>query len=351
MCKYHIRNYTSCRHNKLIRKESCWQDQMEGCFSCFSLSSWLYPSGTHLKVTIHTTMTGSCHVCDKYQRNNTRRDYGNFVTQSSYGVESSQGAGQTQASDYSCGGLNERPVRTPDRTYQPDGYQAEAQMSYPSPQQRETGSLQIPSYGYARQLHRARFVAQPSRLQAPSNRQNNNRSVNNFSDPSPYELEVSFGNRESFRVKSRNLTATPRRTHTEPSQHELQVSPSNSGNARSLSEHQEGTRDDTGNNRSERPRHQFRRGNMDVMDRLPRPAPSPIDGERPPVNNRVAALRGERRTRSSKSSKPSRPSRPSRPDLPVDRSQTVSPLTESDLSAPFVHIPEYDEYPEYPPFI
>ncbi|KAG8350801.1 hypothetical protein FVEN_g11106 [Fusarium venenatum] len=308
-------------------------------------------------------MTGSCHECDEHQRNSTRRDYGNFVTQSSYGVESSQGAGQTQASDYSCGGLNERPVRTPDRTYQPNGYQAEeAQMSYPSPQQRETRSLQIPSYGYARQIHRARFVAQPSRLQvshgrdgieliniqAPSNRQNNNRSVNNFSDPSPYELEVSLRNRESLRVKSRNLTATPHRTHSEPSLHELQVSPSNSDNARSVSEHQEDTQDDTGNNRSGRPRHQFRRGNMDVMDRLPRPAPSPIDGERPPVNNRVAALRGERRTRSSR---PSRPSRPSRTNSPVDRSQTVSPLTESDLSAPFVHIPEYDEYPEYPPFI
>ncbi|OBS26668.1 hypothetical protein FPOA_00610 [Fusarium poae] len=275
-------------------------------------------------------MTGSCHECYEHQRNSTRRNYGNFVTQPTYDG-SSQGAGQTQASDYSCGGLNERPVRTPDRTYQPDGYQVEAQMSYPSPQQGETQSSQIPSYGYARQLHRARFVARPSRLQAPSDRQNDNRSVNNFSDPSPYELEVSLSNKESFRVNSRNLTATPN------------VPINNSDNAPSVGEHQEGTRDNTGNNRSERPHRQSRRGNMEIMDRLPRPAPGPRDGERPPVNDRVAALRGGRRARSSKSTRPT--------SSPVDRSMTISPLTESDLSAPFVRVPEYDEYPEYPPFI
>ncbi|RGP70617.1 hypothetical protein FSPOR_3918 [Fusarium sporotrichioides] len=306
MCKYHVYDYASCRHNELIRKERCWQDQVDGCFSCFSLYDWLYPSGTHCKVTIHTTMTGSCRYCDEHQRNSTRRNYGNFITQPIYGVGSSQETIQTQVSDYSCGGLNERPVRAPERSYQPGGYRAQDQMSYPSPQQREPGSSQIPSYGYARRLHRARFVSQPSRLQSPSNRQNHNRSANNFSDPSPYELQVSLNN---------------------------------NGSVRSVSEHQDGTGDDTDNSRSERPRRHARRGRMDVMDRLPRPAPEPVDGERPPVHNRVAALRGERRAKSSRSRSP------------IDRSQAVSPLTESDLRAPFVPIPEYDEYPERPPYI
>ncbi|QPC75084.1 hypothetical protein HYE68_005836 [Fusarium pseudograminearum] len=344
MCKYHVYYYASCRHNKLIRTDRCWEDQVNGCFTCFSLSSWLYPSGTHCKVTIRTTMTGSCRDCIEQQRNITRGHYGNFVTQPTCGVGGSRGVSQAQASDYSCGGLNERPVRAPERSYQPGGYQPEDQMSYSAPEQSAPESSGIPSYGYAKQLYRARFLGQPSRLQVshgrdgieltnlqlPSNRQNNNRSVNNFSDPSPYELQVS---NESSHVESESTRATSHDIRTEPSPYELQASLSKSNNVRTTS----GNQDNTSNRRRPRrhARRRARRGNMDVMDRLPRPAPEPRDGERPPVHDRVAALRGERRGRSMSRSS-------------IGRSQAVSPLTESDLRAPFVPIPEHDEYPEYP---
>lgn len=344
MCKYHVYYYASCRHSKLIRTDRCWEDQVDGCFTCFSLSSWLYPSGTHCKLTIRTTVIGSCRDCIEHQMNITRGEYGNFVTQPMSSVGGSQGASQTQAPDYSCGGLNERPVRAPERSYQPDGYQPEDQMSYPAPEQSAPEYSGIPSYGYAKQLYRSRFLGQPSRLQVshgrdgieltnlqlPSNRQNKNRSVNNFLDPSPYELQVSS---ESSRVESESLRATSHDIRTDPSPYELQASLSNSDSVGSTSGDQEGNQDNTGN--KGRPRRRARRGNMNVMDRLPRPASEPRDCERPPVHDRVAALRGERRCRPTSRSS-------------IGRSQAVSPLTESDLRAPFVPIPEHDEYPEYP---
>ncbi|CZS75834.1 hypothetical protein SNK03_000705 [Fusarium graminearum] len=199
--------------------------------------------------------------------NITRGEYGNFVTQPMSSVGGSQGASQTQAPDYSCGGLNERPVRAPERSYQPDGYQPEDQMSYPAPEQSAPEYSGIPSYGYAKQLYRSRFLGQPSRLQLPSNRQNKNRSVNNFLDPSPYELQVSS---ESSRVESESLRATSHDIRADPSPYELQASLSNSDSVGSTSGDQEGNQDNTGN--KGRPRRRARRGNMNVMDRLPRPA-------------------------------------------------------------------------------
>ncbi|KAM0305529.1 hypothetical protein HYE67_008544 [Fusarium culmorum] len=277
-------------------------------------------------------MIGSCRDCIEHQMNTTRGKYGNFVTQPMSSVGGARGASQTQASDYSCGGLNERPVRAPERSYQPDGYQPEDQMSYPALEQSAPESSGIPSYGYAKQLYRSRFLGQPSRLQLPSNCQNKNRSVNNFLDPSPYELQVSS---ESSRVESESPRATSHDIRAEPSPYELQASLSNSDSVGSTSGDQEGNQDNTGN--KGRPRRRARRGNMDVMDRLPRPAPEPRDSERPPVHDRVAALRGERRGRPTSRSS-------------IGRSQAVSPLTESDLRAPFVPIPEHDEYPEYPEY-
>ncbi|RGP79738.1 hypothetical protein FLONG3_2182 [Fusarium longipes] len=318
MCKYYVYDYESCRHNKLLREERCLEDQVNGYCFCLPLSSWLYPNSTHRKVTVHTTMRGLCHECDNRQRSNNRRDYGNFNSQSAPGVR------QTQASDYSCGGLNESPVRAPDRSYQPGGYRAEAQMSYSSPQPRAPGSSQTPSYGYARRLHRDRFVGQPSRLQA-SNRQNSNGSTSIFSEPSPYELQVYFSNSDNSHPEDANPRAGT--SNEEPSPYELQVS---LGNSDGPYPENGSPRATTSNSSSS-----ARRGNMDIMDRLPRPAPESSHSKRRPVPRRVAALRGERSVKPSKSSSP------------IDRSQTVSPLTESDLRAPHVSIPEYDEYPEY----
>ncbi|KAF5241210.1 hypothetical protein FAUST_3892 [Fusarium austroamericanum] len=288
MCKYHVYYYASCQHSKLIRTDRCWEDQVDGCFTCFSLSSWLYPSGTHCKVTIRTTVIGSCRDCIEHQMNTTRGKYGNFVTQPMSSVGGSRGASQTQASDYSCGGLNEHSGFLPTDT--------------PSNSIVLVFLASLPDY----------------------------RSVNNFLDPSPYELQVSS---ESSRVESESLRATSHDIRAEPSPYELQASLSNSDSVGSTSRDQEGNQDNTGN--KGRPRRRARRGNMDVMDRLPRPAPEPRDCERPPVHDRVAALRGERRCRSTSRSS-------------IGRSQAVSPLTESDLRAPFVPIPEHDEYPEYP---
>jgi hypothetical protein len=245
-------------------------------------------------------------------------------------------------------------VRAPDRSYQPDGYQAQAQMSYSAPQQRAPGSSQIPSYGYARRLHHARFVGQPSRLQVShgrdgieltnlqaSNSQNSG-STSNFSDPSPYELQVSLSNSGNPRSESRSPRAAPRNIRAEPSPYELQASLSNNDNSHSVDERQEGAQDNTsrsGGPRRQRARRHAHRGNMDIMDRLPRPAPEPRHYERRPVPRRVAALQGERSVDFLQSRSP------------IDRAQTVSPLSESDLRAPFVPIPEYDEYPEHPEYI
>ncbi|KAL4730566.1 hypothetical protein ACLX1H_002602 [Fusarium chlamydosporum] len=349
MCKHYIYDYEACRHSKLMGKELCWEAQVDSYCFCLSLSSWLFPGDSHHPFRIHTLMRGLCRDCDERQRNNVRRDYGDFTSQPAHGAESSQ----MQASDYSSGGLNEPPVRSPEQSYQPHGYQAQVQMNYSSPQPRAPGSSQIPSYGYARRLHHARFVGQPSRQ--PSNRQNTSEStISSSSDPSAYELQVSLGDRDSFRSENGRPRAAPRNVRPEPSPYELQTSLSNSDTVHPVGQRERVTQDNNNNNnnntdiprgrsRRRRPRRHnavrdSRRGNLDVMDRLPRPAPEPRNYDRP-VPRRVATLRGER------------PANLSLPSSPIDRADTVSPLTESDLRAPEVQIPEYDEYPEYPEFI
>nr|CEG04706.1 unnamed protein product [Fusarium clavum] len=343
MCQSYINEYESCHHNKLDRKDQCWQNFIETHFSF--LASCFYPPGSHKDVKLFNPVHGMCDSCNKRNQQNTRRDYGGFTAQETHGVGSSRGMEQLQASDYSCGGLNEPPLRSPENSYQPQaypaqGHQPQAQTNNPSQPSRALGSRALdsgeapqPGYGYARALHYQRFVSQPSRQ--PSNLQHSNRNAfansNGFinsSEPTPYEIQATAGSRDS--ILSENGRSPAQRTLRPltpvPSPQELEHYLNNSDSVDSLSAAAKKT---TGSRTRRRPRKFGTRGNLDIMDRLPRPAPRPGHCERIPVPSRVAALRREHCPSS------------------IDRSQTVSPLTESDLRAPFVPIPLYDEYPEY----
>ncbi|KAJ4137584.1 hypothetical protein NW768_003172 [Fusarium equiseti] len=363
MCQHYINEYESCHHNKLDRKDQCWQNLIETHFSF--LASCLYPPGSHKDVRLFNPVHGMCDACNKRNQQSTRRNYGGFTAQSTHGVGTSRGMEQVQASinpwrqiqpsDYSCGGLNEPPMRSPENSYQPQayptqGHQPQAQADNPSQPHKTLGSRALVSgdaprsgYGYARALHYQRFVSQPARQVShgpdgieltnlqPSNLRHSNRNAfansNGFinsSDPTPYEIQATVGSRDS--ILSENGRSPARRTLTPiPSPHELEYSLNNSDSVDSLSAAAKKT---TRVRTRRRPRKFGTRGNLDIMDRLPRPAPEPGHCERIPVPSRVATLRREHGSS-------------------IDRSQTVSPLTESDLRAPFVPIPLYDEYPEY----
>ncbi|RBR08172.1 uncharacterized protein FIESC28_10364 [Fusarium coffeatum] len=365
MCQSYINEYESCHHNKLDRKEKCWQNFVETHLSF--LAACLYPTGSHNDVKISNPVHGMCDSCTKRNQQNTRRDYGGFTAQLTaqltQGVGSSRGMAQVQASvypweqiqpsDYSCGGQNEPPVRSPENSYQPrayptQGHQHQAQANNPSQPDRALGSRALeseetprPGYGYARALQYQRYVSQPSRqvshgpdgieltnLQPSNLRHSNSNGFVNSSEPSPYEIEATVGRRDS--ILSENGRAPAQRTRRPlspiPSPHELEYSLNNSDSVDSLSAAAKKT---TSSRTRRRPKKSGTRGNLEIKDKLPRPAPNPGHCEQNPVPRRVATLRREHGPSS------------------IDRSQTVSPLTESDLRAPFVPIPEHDEYPEH----
>ncbi|KAJ4016630.1 hypothetical protein NW752_003757 [Fusarium irregulare] len=383
MCQIYINEYESCHHNKLDRTEPCWQSFIETYLPF--LAACLYPTGSHGDVRIPNPVHGMCDSCTKRNQQNTRRDYGGFTAQLTaqltQSAESSRDMAQVQASvypwgqiqpsDYSCGGLNVPPMRSPENSYQPQayptqGHQHQAQANNPPQPNRALGSRALgseeaprPGYGYARALQYQRYVSQPSR-QPSNHRHSNSNSFVNSSEPSPYEIQATVGRRDS--ILSENGRAPAQRTrrplspipspyeieatvgrrdsilsengrapaqHTRrplspiPSPHELEHSLNNSDSVDSLSAAAKKT---TRSRTRRRPKKSGTRGNVEIKDKLPRPAPEPGHCEQKPVPRRVATLRREHGPSS------------------ID---PVSPLTESDLSAPFVTIPEHDQYPEY----
>lgn len=293
MCKYIHSRYEQCNHQIFDRCEPCWKDYWEAFCPFFPVPTSLCPNGhEHRQSEIFVTKPGKCRTCTKKEKEASRRDYGGFTAQAAQaarGVRSSEEVGQAQVPEM------------PAKTRRSRGYRAQSHTNM-TPQER--GTLQSRGYQASSQMN-----------MAPQERESR-----------PFDRNLPHGNSRASTRHNRRRRSTNQRPG--------QVNDSTQGTE--LTNLQPEQR----NPYFERPRLERRNavrvrqvGNKVIMDRLPRPPPT-----NPELYYQV---------------NPASEGHVPEQDVPqqdvpghdvIDRSWTVSPLTDDDIRAPYVEIPLEDEY-------